>query len=131
MFSTLPKPNSNLLAKFNLSYANTFNLEQSKNVLFGKELITCPNLVQIPSMIIEIHYFNPLPNDKFETRPNSNTLQTTILNLTKMAESSSMGRKHGGKRRNCSSRAISPFPTVFSKDLYCRHVKTRACLGKV
>ena len=22
------------------------------------------------------------------------------------------------------------FPTVFSKDLYCRHVKTRACLGK-
>ena len=35
-----------------------------------------------------------------------------------------------GKRRNCSLRAISPFPTVFSKDLYCRHVKTRACLGK-
>ena len=22
------------------------------------------------------------------------------------------------------------FPQVFSKDLYCRHVKTRACLGK-
>ena len=33
-----------------------------------------------------------------------------------------------GKRRNCSLRAISPFPAVFSKDLYCRHVKTRACL---
>ena len=40
------------------------------------------------------------------------------------------GRKHCGKRRNCSLQAISPFPTVFSKDLYCRHVKTRACLGK-
>ena len=26
--------------------------------------------------------------------------------------------------------ASSPFPTVFSKDLYCRHVKTKACLGK-
>ena len=24
-----------------------------------------------------------------------------------------------GKRRNCSLRAISPFPTVFSKDLFC------------
>ena len=35
-----------------------------------------------------------------------------------------------GKRRNCLSRAISPFPTVFSKDLNHRHVKTRACLGK-
>ena len=40
------------------------------------------------------------------------------------------GRKHCGKRRNCSLRAISPFPSVFSKDLYCRHVKTRACLRK-
>ena len=41
-----------------------------------------------------------------------------------------MGRKQCGKRRNCSLRAISPFPTVFLKDLYCRHVKTRACMGK-
>ena len=41
-----------------------------------------------------------------------------------------MGRKHCGKRRNCSLRAISPFPTVFSEDLNFRHVKTRACLGK-
>ena len=40
------------------------------------------------------------------------------------------GRKHCWKRRNCSLGAISPFPTVFSKDLYCRHEKTRACLGK-
>ena len=28
-----------------------------------------------------------------------------------------------GKRRNCSLRAISPLPTVFSKDLYSRHLK--------
>ena len=40
------------------------------------------------------------------------------------------GRKHSGKRRNYSLRAISPFPMVFSKDLPCRRVKTRACLGK-
>ena len=40
------------------------------------------------------------------------------------------GRKHCGKRRNCSLRAISPFPTVVSKGLYCRHVKTRPCLSK-
>ena len=33
------------------------------------------------------------------------------------------GRKHCGKRRNRSLRAISPFLAVFSKDLYCRHVK--------
>ena len=27
-------------------------------------------------------------------------------------------------------RAISPFHRLFLKDMYCRHVKTRACLGK-
>ena len=40
------------------------------------------------------------------------------------------GKKHCGKRRNCSLRVISPFPTVFSKDLFCRHVKTRACFAR-
>ena len=29
-----------------------------------------------------------------------------------------MGRKHCGKRRNCSLRAISSFPTIFSKGLF-------------
>ena len=33
------------------------------------------------------------------------------------------GRKHSGKRKNCSLRAISPFPTVFSKGLFPRGVK--------
>ena len=31
---------------------------------------------------------------------------------------------------NCSLHAISSFPTVFSKDLYSRHIKTRDCLRK-
>ena len=33
--------------------------------------------------------------------------------------------KHCGKRRNCSLQAISPFPTVFSKDSFLRHAKSR------
>ena len=47
------------------------------------------------------------------------SLQTTILNMMRMVEISPNG-----------SKAISPFPTVFSKDMYCRQVKTMACLGK-
>ena len=35
-----------------------------------------------------------------------------------------------GKRRNCSLRAISPFPTVYSKGLYCRHEKKPGSFGK-
>ena len=34
------------------------------------------------------------------------------------------------KGKNCLSQAIIPFSTEFSKDLYCRHIKTRACLRK-
>ena len=34
-----------------------------------------------------------------------------------------------GKRRNCLLRAISPFPTVFSKGLYPRGVKRCHCVG--
>ena len=48
-----------------------------------------------------------------------------------MAGNSPNGFKNAvGKVRNCSSRAISPFPIVFSKDFYYRCVKTRACFGK-
>ena len=39
------------------------------------------------------------------------------------------GRKHCGKRRNCSLRAISPFPTVFSKGLFPWGTKRRHCVG--
>ena len=47
-----------------------------------------------------------------------------------MAEVLKNGEKHCGKRRNSSLRAISLFPTVFSKALNCSHVKTKAFLGK-
>ena len=40
-----------------------------------------------------------------------------------MEESYPNRRKHCGKRRNCSLRAISPFPTVFSKGLFPRASK--------
>ena len=33
------------------------------------------------------------------------------------------GRKHCGKRRNCLLRTSSPFPAVFSKDMYRRYLK--------
>ena len=47
-----------------------------------------------------------------------------------MAESSPHGKKPMWKKEKLLVMSISPFPTVFSKDLYCRHAKTRACLGK-
>ena len=38
--------------------------------------------------------------------------------------------ENNGKRRNCSLRAISPFPTVFSKDFTTDTQKAQGLLGK-
>ena len=58
-------------------------------------------------------------------------LQTTISEFDESGRMFSKRVENTGKTRNCSLRAISRFPTVFLKDLYYRHVKTRAGLGKV
>ena len=49
--------------------------------------------------------------------------------LSKRVENTVGKGKHCGKRRNCSLRAISPFPTVFSKGLFPRGVKKCHCVG--
>ena len=72
---------------------------------------------------------NPFPNRKFFT----SKLRKFADDNFKFDEN---GRKFSkwvencGKRRNCSLRATSPFPAVFSKSLYCRHVKTQGLFGK-
>ena len=41
------------------------------------------------------------------------------------------GRKFSKRVENTVGKeAISPFPKVFLKDLYCRPIKTRTCLAK-
>ena len=73
---------------------------------------------------------NPFPNYKFWLFQTERVCRRQFWTWWKWQKVCQMGRKHCGKRRNCLLRAISPFPTEFSKDFYCRHIKTRACLGK-
>ena len=73
---------------------------------------------------------NSFQNNKFQIPPNRKSLLTTMF-VESGRKFSNWEENTVGKRRNCSLRAISPFPTVFLKDLYCRHVKIRACLGRV
>ena len=40
------------------------------------------------------------------------------------------GRRHCWKKEKLLVSSISTFLTMFSKDLYCRHVNTRACFGE-
>ena len=70
---------------------------------------------------------SPIPNDKIQTLPN---LKEFAENNFKFDEN---GRKFSKSEENNAGngeiacvRATSPFPTVFSKDLYFKHIKTRA-----
>ena len=76
---------------------------------------------------ILFHFFNPFFKDCSNLKESADDIFRYDENSRKFSK---RVENTVGKRRNCSLRAISPFPTVFSKDLYCRHVKTRACLGK-
>ena len=61
--------------------------------------------------------FKELANDNFKCDENGRKLSKWLENTVQKGEIAHY-------------KQFSPFPTVFLKDLYCRHVKTRVCLGK-
>ena len=69
-------------------------------------------------------FFIPLPDDKILDSSKPKEFADDDFKFDENARKlSKTGRKHCGKSRNCSLRAISPFPTVFSKGLFPRGVK--------
>ena len=67
--------------------------------------------------ILDASKLKKLADDNFKFDENSRKFSRWVENTV-------------GKGEIGSLRAISPFSTGFLKKLYCRHVKTRACLGK-
>ena len=60
--------------------------------------------------------FNPLPDMPILGSLNSTANTHMMANIWTNGDTIiCLSRKHCGKRRNCSLRAISPFPTMFSK----------------
>ena len=72
----------------------------------------------------------PFPKDNIFEWSKLKQFADDNFEFYEMVESFLNSYKQCGKRGNCSLQVISPFPKVFSEDLYCRHLKTRACLGK-
>ena len=73
---------------------------------------------------------NPLPKKNFRV----SKLKEFADNNLKFDKN---GRKFSKRVENTVEKGesahyeqFSPFPTMFSKDLYCIHLKTRACLGR-
>ena len=73
--------------------------------------------------------FNPFPNDKFLTLPTSESLQTTILSLMKMAESSPKRWKTLGKGEIARYEQFLFFPQCFQKTCTASH-KNQGLFGK-
>ena len=64
--------------------------------------------------------FNPLPHMPILGSSNSAVNKDMVAKIwTNGDKIVCLSRKHCGKRRNCSPRAISPFPTMFSKAVCC------------
>ena len=60
-------------------------------------------------------YFNPFLNDKFKTLPNRKSLQTTILNSVKMAESPPKGKKNTVGEKHCVTSNFSFSHSIFKR----------------
>ena len=110
MFSTHPKIDFNFSVAFFLSSASAFCLDLSKNLSYGKELT---------------HY----QMTNFRLFQTERVCRRQLQILWKWHKVIQTGRKHCGKRRNCSLWAISPFPTVFSNGWFPRGVKRCHCVG--
>ena len=144
MFSTLPNSNFTISFTFILLSAkfDAFNLVRSTILSFGKELIKSTWNAWSQSILatfitkVEIkkknfdsctswqwYHFSSIILSRLNTFQNDTFLDSSILK--EFADDNVKFHKNGGKLW-----VISPFTTVFSKDLYCKHVKNRACLGK-
>ena len=107
-FSTLSKTNFNFSATSIFSSANAFNLVWPKILPFGKELT---------------HY----QTTNFRLFQTERVCRRQFQIWRKWHKVIQMGRKHCGKRRNCSLRAIPSFPIVFLKGLVS-HRRQKASL---
>ena len=121
---------------FILQRKSTFSQWNTTTYLFGTERVKEKNCAKL--------FWNPSINIEFIVRTNPDGRMQTHWSAVVMTTSCSMRKgstkmillthshtmtpfdarakwafcRHCGKRRNCSLRAISPFPTVFSTCLY-------------
>ena len=116
MFFTLPKTTFNISVTFVLLSANAFNLDQSKILMFGKELMTLRKIafeniigkgenagnqhfLLFPLCLLHFftpnfNYFNPFPNKPWFLRVCSTSLLKTLWEKEKLLIMSNFSFSH-------------------------------------
>ena len=92
----------------------------------------CPITNSLSELELSLNVTKPLPKRQIL---DSSKLKELVDDNFKLGENcrklSKWVENTEGKEEIARYEQFLLFPTVFSKDMYCRHVKTRACLGKV
>ena len=65
--------------------------------------------------IVALPFFNPFPNNKFQTLSNSGSLQTTVISLMKMTKFSNMVENNVGKEEMLVTSNFSLSSSVFKR----------------
>ena len=105
------------------------HFKKRKKKTFAKFLLlapACSALVRPMFLATTSHvlFFNPLPDMSILGFSNSASNKDMMSKIWTNGDTITwLSRKYCGKRRNCSLRAISPFPTMFSKAACCTCVK--------
>ena len=73
---------------------------------------------------------NSLPNNKILDTFKFKVFEDNNMKFDEMAEYSPKDRNTAGIREIACYEQFFPFPTLFLKDMYCRHVKNQGFLGK-
>ena len=73
------------------------------------------HIVTLNHTIRTFNDLNPLPDKPVLGLPIEQQIKIDCKNMDEWGSLSDKSGKHCGKRRNCSVRVISPFPTMFSK----------------
>ena len=89
----------------------------------GRDFLFFPYILQLFQNLIPSYFpvcllrtINPLPHMPILGSSNSTLNKDMMAKIWTNGDTViCLSRKHCGKRRNCSLRAISPFPTMFSK----------------
>ena len=103
--------------------------------LYSKDVFTYGQYIQYKMLPVRLHVYrsiNPLPHMAILGSTNSAANRDMMSKIWINGDTIILlGRKHWGKWRNCSLRAISSFPTLFSKGYFLRFVKSRDCVERV
>ena len=88
------------------------------------------NMAKYSSTAPLAYNISPFPKRQILDSPKLKEFEDDKFEFDENGKKSSKRVENAVGEREIACKAMSPFPTVFSKDLFYGHIKTKDCLGK-